>query len=151
MNENGIDFDSKFIPGDFDRFREYFNASELACLRGLDLKRSSDSTFLKCAVEFLHKDNLASLVNKTVTGQVKQVSEGGAVKLLTIKECISPLKVEIVKELFNERISVLSFESGPDRRKKRFHSVLAKVVDRLRVDRLKSPRVKRKLDFHENC
>lgn len=113
----------------------------------MDLDIPSDSTFLKCALEFLHKDNLPSLINKTVTGKETNVLENGILKRVTIKECISPQKTEILRELFNERIGSLTIEQMPHRRRKRFHSVLAKALDRLRVDRLKFPRAKKKLQF----
>lgn len=151
LKNSGIAFDSEFVAGDFDRFRDFFCAKELASLRSLDLDWKTDSTFLKCAMQFLYKDNLSSLANKTVTGIKKMVVDGGIPRLITIKDSISPQKIEILKELFTERICSLPEDKCPDQRKKRFRTVLAKVVDRIRVDKLKSPRAKKKLLFIENC
>lgn len=151
LKKNGIEVESKHKLGEFDRFSQFFSDKELAYLRGLDLNRETDSTFLKSALEYLHKDNFASLKNKTVTGRIKTVFEGGIIKQVFLRECISPQKIEILKELFTERIGSLSEEGGPDRRKKRFNSVLSKVVDRFRVDRFNSPRAKKRIAFEEIC
>lgn len=147
INLNGIEFNPNFVAGEFDRFRKFFSDRQLSSLRGLDFDRKTDSTFLKCALEFVYKDNLSALANKTVTGKIQNVAEGGILKRLTLKEPITPQKVEILKEIFNERISSLPDNNCLHMRKERFHTVLAKVVDRLRIDRLKSPRLNKKLVF----
>lgn len=141
LKNNGFEVDLKIKLGEFDRFGQFFTDKELAYLRGLDLNRETDSTFLKSALEYLHKDNFASLKNKTVTGHIKTVLEGGILKQVMIRECISP---QNLKELFAERIGSLPENSCPDKRKKRFNPVLSKVVDLVRVDRFKNRRVQRK-------
>lgn len=88
MNMISADYDSKYVPGDFDRFHQFFTDKELARLRSLDLDSKSDSTFIKTALEYLHKENLSSLANKTAMGKVINVLDGANTKTVVVRECI---------------------------------------------------------------
>lgn len=149
LKEKSITFSTDdYNKGHFDRFKKIFTELELASLRGLDFKTSTDSTFLRYCMKALYKQDLSVILKKTLNGTKKRIflSEG---QIITIpeKEPISPPKKVILRNIFDERIDAvpnLSFREK-DQRLKNFNIVLAKVIDRLCVDDLRSPRAKRRI------
>lgn len=123
LKEAGIKFDADdFLAGDFCRFLKIFTEKELASLRGLPMNQSSDSAFLRFTLNYLYKDDLAQLTKKSATGRNVDA------------EPISPQKMCIMQSIFNERIDGMSLSDDEnEKRKKRFISVLAKIIDRSRA------------------
>lgn len=137
FKENSIGFSADdYISGNFNRFIIYFTEKELSSLRGLDLRQTTDSAFLRLILKYLYKENMHCLVNKTVTGR-------------SDSDTISPEKMVIVKEIFEERIDGVNLrdENETNQRKKRFKTVLAKVLEKIRFTDLKLPRAKKQLHF----
>lgn len=123
LTANGIKIDSNdFVAGDFDRFVKIFTEKELSSLRGLPISQSSDSSFLRSILNYLYKDNLAMLSEKTVIGRsADSVS-------------ISPEKLVIMQTIFNERIDGLGLdEDANEKRKKRFNAVVSKIIGKIRT------------------
>lgn len=123
LKEAGMKFDADdFVAGDFGRFMKIFTDKELACLRGLPMNQSSDSAFLRFTLNYLYKDDLAKLSKKSATGRNVDADP------------ISPQKMCVMQSIFNERIDGMSLcDDENEKRKKRFLSVLAKIIDRLRA------------------
>lgn len=137
LKENSIVFNADdYVSGDFDRFIKYFTEKELSSLRGLDMRQTADSAFLRLTLKYLYKENMQCLLSKTVAGQSG-----------TRSDTISPEKMVIVKEIFEERIDGVNLrdENEVSQRKKRLKTVLAKVLDKIRVNDLNSPRAKKKI------
>lgn len=149
LKENSISYNpEKYDLGQFRRYEIFFDERELASLRGLDFQRSSDSAFLRLCMIALYKLNLSSILNKTVTGRREKMIEiGDKVTVISAKEAVSPEKMVILTSIFDERIegipNINQFEKN--QRKEGMKCVLAKVIDRIRVDKLKSPRAKKRI------
>lgn len=129
LERNGIEHDPKdFIRGDFDRFQKIFNDLQLSNLRSLDSQQSTDSQFLRLTMKYLYKEDLSPLLRKTATGYSQT-------------EPITPSKMVILKSIFEERIDGLIGIDDFDKsiRKKRFSTILAKVINNIR-EHLKSIR-----------
>lgn len=126
LKEAEIKFDAEdFVVGDFCRFVKIFTEKELARLRGLPVTQSSDSAFLRFTLNYLYKDDLNQLSKKSTTGRNADADP------------ISPQKMCIMQSIFNERIDGMGqSEEENERRKKRFKSVLAKIIDRSRAKKM---------------
>lgn len=152
LKENSIRCNpEEFDCGQFKRFDGIFTSQELASFRGLDFGKSSDSSFLRLCIKALYRENLQSLAKKTIYGREERVvKRENGVTHLPAKERISPEKMVIVEEIFQERIDAIPNidQFAKNRRKGNIYSVLARVIDRLCVDTLKSPRPK-KFKFSE--
>lgn len=123
LTTNGIKMDSNdFVAGDFNRFIKIFTEKELSGLRGLPINQSSDSSFLRLILNYLYKENLAILSNKTAMGRNADA------------DSISPNKLVIMQTIFNERIDGLNLdEDANEKRKKRFIAVVAKIIGKERT------------------
>lgn len=124
-----------FIPGDFSRYTSIFSEKELAMMRILDSRQANDSAFLRAALKSLYNNELARLINITVTGR------SGTME-------ISPAKKIILKEAFEERLDGIELDDQEkERRNKRFNNVLAKAINTILSSDLKVPRAKKQLVF----
>lgn len=123
LKERGIKFDAdEFVAGDFCRFAKFFTEKELAILRGLPMIQSSDSAFLRHTLNYLYKDDLAKLSQKTVIGRRSDADP------------ISPQKMTILQSIFGERIDGMGLSDDANKtRKKRLVSIVAKIIDRSRA------------------
>lgn len=132
LEEHGIENNSKdFVEGEFSHFRKFFSERELAILRSLDTIQSADSKFLHFTLKFLYKDDLSHLERKTTTGNAES-------------EAITPSKMAILKNIFEERIDGIAIDDENKlSRKKRFTPVLSKVINYIRTHVLKKPRLPR--------
>lgn len=123
LKEAEIKFDADdFVAGDFCRFAKMFTEKELACLRGLPVSQSSDSAFLRFTLNYIYKDDLTQISKISATGRNSDADP------------ISPQKMCIMKSIFNERIDGMDQSAEEnEKRKKRFISVLAKVIGKSRA------------------
>lgn len=123
LTVEGINIDfNDFVAGDFNRFIKIFTEKELASLRGLPISQSSDSSFLRLILNYLYKDDLAIIAQKTVIGRN------------AANDAISPKKLVIMQRIFEERIDGLGLdEEANEKRKKRFVAVVGKIIGKERT------------------
>lgn len=83
-------------------------SNEVKALQRISLETSKDSTFIKDCLEYLYKDNLAVLSQRSVKGTSEKIefsADGEEVKRHPAKDPITPEKYDRVKALFIDRIS----------------------------------------------
>lgn len=73
-----------------------FSDEEQKTLNSTPISQESDATYFRCLLEFLYKDDLSVLNNRSVTGRTPK--KGPEFK------CISPDKKEIIFKKFSERL-----------------------------------------------
>lgn len=151
LTKNSIQFSSEYLYSEqFENFKKYFTEHELARLRGLDFDTSSDSTFLRYCINALYAQNLSTIEFRTVTGtKEKEKTVMGKRVIIPAREEITPEKMSILSSIFDERIEAIPNidQLEKSKRVKNMRIVLAKVLDRIRVDNLDSPRAKRRLEM----
>lgn len=151
LTKNSIQFSSEYLYSEqFASFKKYFTEHELAGLRGLDFDKSSDSTFLRSCINALYAQNLSTIEFRTVTGtKEREKTVMGKRVLIPAREEITPEKMNILSSIFDERIEAIPNidQLEKSKRVKNMRIVLAKVLDRIRVDHLDSPRAKRRLEL----
>lgn len=104
----------------FASYGSHFNENSLAILRGITFEKSSDATFIRKCLVSLYERNLSTLKSKSVTGRSKDRS----------KEPISPEKMMVLENIFNERIEAIPniTRLEKDARLDKFKRNLAKVI-----------------------
>ncbi|KAG4071713.1 hypothetical protein HA402_011867 [Bradysia odoriphaga] len=83
-------------------------SNELKALDRIPLETTKDSTFIKDCLQYIYKDNLSVLCQKSVKGTSERIefsADGGEVKRHSAKDPMTPEKYDRVKELFIDRIS----------------------------------------------
>lgn len=92
--------------GTFDSFSEYFTSSELRDLRKMQSESRHDATFVRTALLYLYRDNPALLQYKSVRGSKTKLmkKKDGTVVKTEPKEPLSPKKLDILKNIYRERI-----------------------------------------------
>lgn len=141
----------EFNLNQFSGFSRHFDEKLLAHLRGLDYNPASDSSFLKKCVLHLYSSNLNSLAKKTPCGRNEQTvtRDGRIVAKRPHKEAISPVKMVLLRQIFNERIDALPGLDSLQKsaRKKQMVKKLSKVIDDIRVHDLRIPRIATQIKY----
>lgn len=107
-------------PEPFKRFADFFNENDLVHLRGIDHRSASDSTFIRQSLKFLYRNNLHVLSNKSAKGNKN-------------KESITPQKMMILSNIFDERVSGMDLvEHEKRRRKLNFGRLIARAISNIR-------------------
>lgn len=97
---SGRSNDSELI---YIKFKESFPSDVLAILRSIDGRILSDSTFVLTCVRSLYKDELDRLKNISVTGRVRKNER---------KEKMSPQKLKVLRNIFDERLNAVVSKSS---------------------------------------
>lgn len=154
LQQHSIPFNSQDVHAEqFDSFKKFLPEKVLASLRSLDFDARSDSTFLSTCITALYKDDLKKLAQRTVTGtNERTIVLNGKRTVLPAKNPVSPQKIIILSKIFDERVEALPEIDDFDKmtRKKGMNKVLAKVIDRICVDRLGTARANKKLGMSTN-
>lgn len=88
----------------FTKFKNKFNDNELATLRSIDSKISSDSSFILTCIRYLYKNDMNRLNNISVTGR-SRIKNNQKVQM-------SPEKREIIAEIYKERLGSLNINEN---------------------------------------
>lgn len=79
----------------FTKFSNHFSVEQLAHLRLIGGTKREDSSFILSAVRFMYAGRLDVLKTKTITGRSKPGAK---------KEQLTPAKVKVLKDIFEERV-----------------------------------------------
>lgn len=120
----------------FNGFQNIFEESELAKLRSIDDDRTSDQSFIRLALEYLYKDNIGILSQRSVNGTKQRQKRGtmdGENLEFNATEPLSPAKKRVLIDIFSERISLATQEESQKIiREKNFNKLAAKGICYLR-------------------
>lgn len=91
----------------FGTFSEYFDAEELQNLRTMQNHSRYDATFVRTALLYLYKGNPHILKFKSVRGSKSKLvkRKNGTVIKTEPREPLSPKKLNILKDIYSERIA----------------------------------------------
>lgn len=96
----------------YDAFRNNISEAAISELKAINDSEAKDVAFITIAVNDLYRDDLSKLKNKTYSGRQK--------------EPMTPAKVKILQDLFNER---LENDSENTNRKKKFSKCIKTSIE----------------------
>lgn len=104
----------------YTKFKDSFTEDELAILRSIDDKSSSDSSFVLACVRSLYKNDLNRLKNISVTGRSRFNQQ---------KVKMSPQKMKTITSIFEERLSTMNLKSNEKiQREKRMNTHIKRAI-----------------------